>query len=384
MSNVPIEKWDENGLGDEPNNLAAINSLIGYRSLSLRQAPRPHHHRPAQLSQRRSVQRPARSPSSAVDEFNGMFPGRRRCRCSTAAARSTAAIRRPKSALATAHVPNPQKDAPPQTILGADAEGVVQGPAASESTATWKIWGNSQGALDWRADPQNLPAGLTKETWPAGTYASLSGGDYGSGLCRARRDLRPGPRCEDHRLRHRLGRPPQLLGRLCDCAIAARQVRAGRLELRRRLAFEPRNHGSPGARLQKAPSAASRCSSPTGPARAKPDWTLNMLLKHGVRSCLEYAKSFDLERARALFRTRSLRRISSSSIWAVMAMRRFGSPATKCGPSSSASRGRSRAATGRTAAPCAIASSHTAKLWQPGERPKLLQQVLEGDPGLSI
>jgi alkaline phosphatase D len=27
---------------------------------------------------------------------------------------------------------------------------------------------------------------------------------------------------------------------------------------------------------------------------------------------------------------------------------------------------------------------HTAKLWQPGERPKLAQQVLEGDPGLSI
>ena len=29
---VEIEKWDENGLGDEPNNLIAINSLIGYRT----------------------------------------------------------------------------------------------------------------------------------------------------------------------------------------------------------------------------------------------------------------------------------------------------------------------------------------------------------------
>ena len=27
---------------------------------------------------------------------------------------------------------------------------------------------------------------------------------------------------------------------------------------------------------------------------------------------------------------------------------------------------------------------HTAKLWRPGERPQLVQQVLEGDPGLSI
>src|SRR5690242_2039408 len=32
LADVAIEKWDENGLGDEPNNLAAINSLIGYRS----------------------------------------------------------------------------------------------------------------------------------------------------------------------------------------------------------------------------------------------------------------------------------------------------------------------------------------------------------------
>src|ERR1041384_5318649 len=32
VKDVAIEKWDENGLGDEPNNLAAINSLIGYRS----------------------------------------------------------------------------------------------------------------------------------------------------------------------------------------------------------------------------------------------------------------------------------------------------------------------------------------------------------------
>src|SRR3982751_392158 len=32
VADVEIDKWDENGLGDEPNNLAAINSLIGYRT----------------------------------------------------------------------------------------------------------------------------------------------------------------------------------------------------------------------------------------------------------------------------------------------------------------------------------------------------------------
>ena len=35
-------------------------------------------------------------------------------------------------------------------------------------------------------------------------------------------------------------------------------------------------------------------------AEEKPDWTFNMLVKHGVRSCLEYAKTFHLKRARSL------------------------------------------------------------------------------------
>ena len=45
------------------------------------------------------------------------------------------------------------------------------------STATWKIWGNSLGTLDLRADPQNLPEGLTKRRWPADTFAQIGSGD---------------------------------------------------------------------------------------------------------------------------------------------------------------------------------------------------------------
>ena len=45
------------------------------------------------------------------------------------------------------------------------------------SRATWKIWGNSAGTLDWRADPQNLPAGLTTP-WPGAGYAGFGGGDH--------------------------------------------------------------------------------------------------------------------------------------------------------------------------------------------------------------
>ena len=71
----------------------------------------------------------------------------------------------------------------------------------------------------------------------------------------------------DHRLRDRLRRPPQLLGRLCDRGAAARPVRAGRAELRRR-------RRCPAPARWKAMSTVCRrtircapCSSPTAPAR---------------------------------------------------------------------------------------------------------------------
>ena len=49
--------------------------------------------------------------------------------------------------------------------------------ACNTSKATWKIWGNTTGTLDMRADPLNLPAGLSKP-WPGAGYASFGGGDH--------------------------------------------------------------------------------------------------------------------------------------------------------------------------------------------------------------
>jgi alkaline phosphatase D len=45
------------------------------------------------------------------------------------------------------------------------------------STATWKLWGNSVGMLDWRLDFQNLPKELGMH-WPMSGYALLSGDDW--------------------------------------------------------------------------------------------------------------------------------------------------------------------------------------------------------------
>src|SRR6185436_7595095 len=65
-------------------------------------------------------------------------------------------------------VPNFRKDGPPQSILGAEQKAWFL-KRLSQSAATWKIWGNSIGTLDWRADPQNIPEGLGKR-WPGAGF----------------------------------------------------------------------------------------------------------------------------------------------------------------------------------------------------------------------
>ena len=115
-------------------------------------------------------------------------------------------------------------------------------------------------------------------------------------LRRARRDLRPRARREDHGLRHRVGRPAQLLGRLRRQGASAEAVRA-----RRPRASSALRSRAP-ARWKRTSTASQRtircvpCFSRTGPT-GSPSGRINMLLRHGVRSCLEYAKSGDLATA---------------------------------------------------------------------------------------
>jgi len=160
VENVPVTDLDADGLGIEPNNLVAINSLQGYRQLRYGRCldliiTDQHSYRTADCFG---------DPSLAKlggEEFMDMFPesGMRILDGGRAfdGGRPPAQIE-----FNEARVPNPQRAAPPQSILGARQKAWFKDKLKS-STAVWKIWGNSQGALDSRADPQNLPTGLTKE-----------------------------------------------------------------------------------------------------------------------------------------------------------------------------------------------------------------------------
>jgi alkaline phosphatase D len=378
VKDVPIEHWDEDGLGAEPNNLAAINSLIGYRAF--RYGP----HLDLIITDQHSYRSADPFSDKAVGgfgpEFGGMVPEDAVQILDGGRAFNGGA---PPSQISFngAHVANPQKDAPPQTILGVTQKAWFK-DQLRKSTATWKIWGNSEGAPDWRSDPQNLPSGLTKETWPKTTYAVMNLGDYGAAY-RERAEI------------YDLVRDQKITGFAIVsgdrhsfwAGYATSQLPPGK--------FEPVGLSFVGASLSSAgPMEASEYSIPkTDPLRplflaerpggGKPEWTYNLLLRHGVRSSLEYAKSFDLKRAHALSNPELAPHLEFVDLGGHgYATVRLSAQEMRtefvCIPRPIT---RSERPDGGDLRYRVV---HTARLWGPGERPRLIQQVLEGDPGLAI
>lgn len=378
VKNVPIKEFDSDGLGVEPNNLIAINSLKGYRSL------RYGRHLDLIITDQHSYRSadPFSDPSLGKlggDEFIGMSP-ESLMRILDGGRAFNGGNPPAEVSFNDAHVPNPQRTAPPQTILGAEQKAWFKDKLES-STATWKIWGNSEGALDLRADPQNLPEGLTKESWPKGAYAAMSPPDYG---------LAYTERAEIYHL----VRDAKITGFAIVsgdrhsfwAGYATADLPPGK--------FEPVGLSFVGASLSSAgPMEANEHNLPkdaplrplflADKAGAPPDWTFNMLLRHGVRSCLEYAKSFDLQRARSLSNPDLAPHVefvdAGGHGYAIV---RLSADQMRtefvCIPRPIT---RSERLDG---GPLRYRVVHTAALWKSGERPRLKTAVLEGDAGLSI
>src|ERR1700709_362818 len=171
VTNAPITKFDDNGMGDEPNNRIALGSLTGYRAL--RWGP----HVDLIITDQRSY---SSEEPTGRDEANDLvaddFP--------RFLAEESQRILDGGRAYKDGHppetiafngktVPNFCKNAPPRTILGAVQRGWFM-DRLKTSTATWKIWGNTTALLDQRTDPQNLPASFVTR-WPTTAYAGLAG-----------------------------------------------------------------------------------------------------------------------------------------------------------------------------------------------------------------
>ena len=380
VKDVPITAFDSDGLGIEPNNLAAINSLKGYRTLRWGRCldlliTDQHSYRNADPFSDPSLEK------LGGEEFTDMFPesGMRILDGGRAfdGGKPPAQI-----GFNAAHVPNPQRNAPPQTILGAEQKAWFKDKLA-KSTAVWKIWGNSEGALDQRADPQNLPAGLTKEAWPKdASFASLGGGDYGTAYLE-RAEI------------YDLVRDAKITGFAIVsgdrhsfwAGYAAADLPPGRFEPVG-LSFVGGSLTSPGIMeayehsLPKDAPLRALYLADRG-AGAPPDWTYNMLLKHGVRSCLEYAKSFDLQRARSLSNPDLAPHLEFVDLGGHgYAKVRLSTAEMRtefvCIPRPVTRSDRP------DGGPLRYRVVHTAALWKSGQRPQLRTSVIEGDVGLSI
>jgi alkaline phosphatase D len=379
VKNVKIDKWDGNGLGLEPNNLTAIRSLIAYRAL------RYGKHLDLLITDQHSFC--GDDPSDGEDvgkiydpSFRGFFS--EEAMIALDAGRAFDGGKPPAELrFRDVSIPNPRKDTPPRTILGVEQKAWFK-DQLRKSTATWKIWGNSLGALDHRADLQNLPSGMAKNPWPADTYAMAGSNDFGAAYAERKEiyDLVHDAKITGFAIvsgdRHSFWAgyaaaelPPRKFEPVGLSFVGASLASPGTME-----ALE---HGLRKDHPLRALFLADR------PDGAKPDWTYNMLVKHGVRSCLEYARSFDLKRARSLSNPDLAPHLEFVDLG--------GHGYAKVQLSAAEMRtefvciprpiSRSDRPDG---GPIRYRVLHTAALWKSGERPHLKTSVLEGDVGLAI
>jgi alkaline phosphatase D len=378
VKDVEIKEWDKNGLGQEPNNLAAIRSLIAYRTL------RYGRHLDLIITDQYSFKGADASDGEEVGKlYDPAFAGAFSEPVMMALdAGRTANGGNPPATLSfrDATIPNPRKDMEPRTILGAEQKAWFK-DQLKRSTATWKIWANSLGALDIRIDPENIPTSMVNKSWPANSFGILRTDEWGAAyhergeiydLIRDEKITGFGIVSGD---RHSFWAgyaaaklPPNEYEPVGVSFVGGSLISIGGQE-----AWE---HGFKKDRTLRPLYLADR---PDG----KIVCTYNMMLKHGVRSALEYAKSFDLERARALSNPELAPHLEflDAGGHGYAKVRLSGDEIRTefvCIPRPVT---RSERPDG---GPLRYRVAHSARLWEAGERPKLMQQVLEGDPGLSI
>jgi len=378
---APVTHFDEHGLGQEPNNLAAIYSLRGYRAL------RWGHNVELMITDQRSYRSEeptyrAEAQPFTSDDFPGFMP------------QEVLEVLDAGSAYNNGHPPatikygekeiaNFRKNEPPTTILGVEQKAWFLERLA-KSTATWKIWGDTVATLDMRADPQNLPAGITTP-WPGAGYAGFEAG-FGAG---------------DHSTAY-IERA-EIYDFVRDNGITGFATVAGdrhsfwagfaakALPPKKfepvGIAFVTGSISAPGMveALEHALSKEHPLRSlfvGQGPADVYSQPTFNLLLRHGVKSCLEYRRTGDINKARAVSNPDLSPHVSfvdmSGHGYAVV---RVTSDLLEaefvCIPRPVE---RSERADG---GPLLYRTRHRAGLWRKGEKPTLGVQVVEGDPRFS-
>ena len=375
---APVTRFDEHGMGQEPNNLAAVESLTGYRAL------RFGRHVELILTDQHSYRSEDPFDGPQADAFDlPEFPGFTPDEVTEIldAGRTYAGGKPPASIrLGGKDIDNFRKDAPAVTMLGSKQKAWFFDTLRA-SKATWKVWGATNGTLDLRADFQNLPAGMTKTAWPGAGYAGGGGGDW-SGCIAERAEVYDFVR--DHKIsgfatvsgdRHSFwaglaakALPPKAFEPVGVAFITGSISAPGMVEAI-----------SHNMAKDEPLRALFLRDMPAGP----PEPTVNMLMRHGVKSTLEYARTGDVARARALSNPQLSPHLSFVDMgghgYAVVRA------SAEAFETEFVAIPRPLERSDRPdGGPLAYRVIHRAAMWKPGEHPRLEQRVLEGDPKLSI
>lgn len=377
---APITKFDDHGLGIEPNNLAAIGSLKGYRAIRWGRNVELIVTDQRTYRSEEPVDMPEAAPLSSHD-FPGMTPQHA---IEILDAGRTYNGGKPPATISSndekISIPNIWATRPPQTILGAEQKNWFL-DRLQHSKAAWKIWGNTTATLEMRADPQNLPEGLTKP-WPWPGYAGFALQDWSTACTEkgeiydfvSQRGITGFVTIAGDRHAFWAGLaaksiPPHPFSPVGPVFVTG-SISAPTL-------VEAYEHGIP----KKHPLRALYVGQ--GPEDQNPQPTFNMLLRHGVRSCLEYATSGDVDKARTL----SNPDLSPHASFIDMAG--HGYALVRCTADTLESEfvciprplERSERADG---GPLNYRVKFHTPLWRRNEKPSLKMEILEGDPKFSI
>ncbi|MBW8760853.1 MAG: alkaline phosphatase D family protein, partial [Burkholderiales bacterium] len=274
-------------------------------------------------------------------------------------------------------VPNFRKDEAPYTVLGRTQKAWLK-DRLKGSTATWKVWGATNGTLDMRTDPQNLPEGVSKP-WPGEGYATFGGGDFSAAFAE---------RAEIYDLIREGG---------IDGFVTVSGDRHSFWAGHAAKALPPKKFEPVGITFItgsiSAPGLAEALehghkTDPLRPlftverADGTKEATVNLAIKRGVRAAWEYAQSGDIERARTLTNPDVAPHLEFVDMGGhgysvVTADAQAIETEFVCIP-----RPITRAET-PDGGPIRYRVAHRAVRWH-GGKPVLEQRVLEGDPKLSV
>lgn len=369
VSNAALTTLDARGVSSEPNNIAAINALRIYRAFRFGKNV------DLILTDNRSFKSPPVDGSGFPPlDFLWMFPeewneildqGRE-----YAGGHPPATIR-----VGDVDVPNTQADQPPQAYLGLEQMAWFKGQLRA-AKAPWKIWGHSFGTLTWRTDAQNIPKELVGP-WPGAGYGVLNA-DHAvehAEIFRMVRDegitgltIVAGDKHSFWAGYASESLPPRPFEPVGVEFVVGSILQQGLAEVQE--IGMPRDHPLRALVIHDLPDGSMQCA-------------LNSTILHGVRASLVLKETNDAAAARAarnpdvsphlLFTD-----FGGHGYATVRASPRELETEFVCIPRPLE---RNDAADG---GPLVYRAVHRVELWRAGERPKLRQEIVEGDAGLAI